>query len=261
MGIHVIPQHDYYLEVSGGTSDSHSVIHKFGYNPLVSTTFVPVSAGGVYRTPQAGSATALRVKAGNANDTSDGSGARTITLEGIDASGDIVTETISTNGASAGTASSASFIRLYRAFVASSGTYATQSAGSHAADVVIENAAGTKNWATINVNDFPKGESEIGAYTVPNGYRAFIKNIFVYVDSNKTATATLFQKQNILETSAPYTAMREVYTAVGINGALTIPRSMPLGPFPANTDIGFMAKTTSSTAAVSINFDILLETI
>jgi len=261
MTSHVIDDADFHLDLVKGTISNYTVLQKFGRNKAVGTSYAPISIGGVYQTPQVSGATQLRVKAGNTNDTANGSGARTIFLQGIDATGALISETISTNGTSNGTASTNSFLRLLRAYVATSGTYGTSAAGSHAADIIIENAAGGTTWATINSENFPKGQTEIGVYIVPLGYRAFIQNIFAYVESTKPATILLFQRENILQTSAPYSAIRLVFDAVGVDGAISLAREIPLGPFPALTDIGFMARVASTTAAVSINFDIILETV
>lgn len=249
---------DFLLDISQGRAGEYSVVHKFGRNMDVGTSFEPICNSGLYRTPQSGSATQLRVKAGNAADASGGAGARAITLVGIDANGDEITETIATNGESAGTASTNSFMRLYRAFVSSSGTYAAQSAGSHVGAITIENSAGTEDWLTISATGFPAGQSEVGAYTVPNGYKAYIKNIFLFVDSSKPATLLLFQRQNILETAAPYSSMRVVFEVDSAGGGISVPRDVPLGPFPANTDIGFMGKVATTAATVTVSFDIIL---
>jgi len=57
----------------GNEIPGYYLIQKFGANPAVGTTFVPVSDGGIYMTPQAAGAKALRIRAGgNANDTADG---------------------------------------------------------------------------------------------------------------------------------------------------------------------------------------------
>ena len=258
MTAHIRPQSTFYLDVSESGQSKYSVVHKFGRNDAVGTSYEPVSVGGIYRTPQVSGATALRVKAGNANDASDGSGARTIFLEGIDENGDLASETISTNGESAGTASTTTFIRLFRAYVATTGTYATASAGSHAASIVIENSAGTEDWLTIDVTGYPRSQSEIAAYTVPNGKEAYIKNIFLYVESTKPTDILFYRRQNILDTSVPYQAARLVYEAIGVDGPIALARDMPIGPFPANTDIGFLAQAANS-AEVSVNFDILLK--
>lgn len=251
-------ENEFYLDIVSGHKSRYSTVAKFGRNDEVGTSFVPIAMGGVYRTPQVGSATALRVKAGNVSDTSDGSGAREITIIGIDENGDQVSEALATAGTSASSNSVNNYIRIYRAFVSASGTYATATTGSHAADLVIENAAGTEDWLTIDSTGFPHGQSEVGAYTVPNGYKAFIKNIHLEVDSAKAADILLFRRTGALDTSAPYNTMRAVQTYTAVSGSVNIPRDIPIGPFVAGEDVGFMGKVTAGTAAVAVDFDIIL---
>lgn len=235
-----------------------SVTHKFGRNTAVSTTFVPIAMGGLYRTPQVGSATALRVKAGNANDTAAGSGAREVTVQGLDETGAVAQESLVTNGASAGTAGSVTFMRVFRAWVSASGTYATQTTGSHAAAVVVENAAGTEDWVTIDATNYPKGQSEIAFYSVPLGWKAYVGSITIGVDTNQAANVAMFQRSGILETAAPYQAMREKLNFGGVVGQLSVEAETLVGPYPELTDLGFMARTTSGTADVDIDFEIIL---
>jgi hypothetical protein len=247
------------LEMASGAFSGLSVIHKFGADQAVGTSFEPITSGGVWPTPQVSGATALRIKAGgNANDTAAGTGAREVTIVGLDETGAEVTEALATAGASASSATTATFVRIYRAYVSSSGTYATASAGSHSADIVIENSAGTADWATINSTPFPMSQSEIGCYSVPLGCTAYISNIVVNVDSTKAATILGFKRENILETAAPYTAMRSFLELGGVSGEEFITPKIPYGPFPALTDIGFMAKLTSGSGEVDVDFEILL---
>lgn len=235
-----------------------TVVHKFGRNSAVGTGFAPVSMGAIYRTPQVGSATRVRVKAGNAADTAAGAGARKIFIQGLTTDGSEVSEELTTAGESAGANSYYSYIRIYRAYVSESGTYATQSAGSHTADIVIENSAGTEDWLTISSTGFPRAQSQIACYSIPLGYEAYIGHQDIYVDSNKTADVVIFQRRNILDTAAPYAAMRTVDEYTGIVGeANSSTRYVPIGPFPELTDIGYMAKAATS-ANISISFDIFL---
>lgn len=259
MALHNIPDADFNIDVARGIHSKFTIIHKFGRNKAVGTTYVPVSIGGVYQTPQVSGATTLRVKAGNVNDTSEGSGARAVTLIGLNASGQEVTETIATNGTSNGTASTNSFLRLYRAYVSSSGTYGTAAAGSHAADIVIENSAGGTTWATIDYGNFPKGQTEIGVYTVPLGYNAYINNVAANVEATKVVSTLLFQRQGILKTAAPYDAVRLISTLTSTEGNTNVSDNIPHGPYPELTDLGFMARVASGTAVVSVEFEAILE--
>lgn len=250
---------DYFVETSAGNTGANAeIIHKFGHNAAVGTSYVPISEGGIYRTPQVGSATTLRVKAGNAADTVDGVGARQVCLQGLDETGTTVTEYLDTAGESASSNTTATFIRLFRAFVSESGTYATQSTSSHVADIVIENSAGTEDWASLKLNNFAESQSVIAAYTVPLGKTAYVSSVFVSVETNKSASLIFFQRQGILKTAAPYDAMRIVLELHGVTNESGVSPKAPLGPFPELTDIGVMAEVVSGTAEVDVDFEIIL---
>jgi len=231
-------------------------IFRFGRNTAIGATYTPVSRSGHYRTPQAGSATTLRLKAGgNANDTAAGSGARQITLVGLDATGNVITETLATAGASASAATTKSFIRLTEAYVSKSGTYASQSAGSHAGNITIENGSGGTDWALIADGTLGKGQAEIGAYTTPLNRSAAVSNITISSDSDKKTNLVMFRRDNILETAAPYSPMTmimEFPQNAGINEIILDP---PLY-FLQLTDFGFLAAVASSTVDVSVSMNI-----
>lgn len=246
-----------YMQSAAGLFRGVSTVHKFG-RAVVGTTFTPIAFGGFYRTPQPSAATALRVKAGNANDAPAGTGARLITIEGIDASGAEVSENIATGGASAGPDSVTQFIRVFRAYVKESGSYATQTQGSHAANVVIENAAGTEDWVTLDSTGFPRGQSEIGVYTVPNGKIAFVRLVTINTEATKDTDVVFFQRQGILKEAPPYDGMRIILGLGGVAGQSSLEPRVPLGPFPAGTDLGFLGKVATSTGTVDVDFEITL---
>jgi hypothetical protein len=249
---------DFLTEVAKGNIAGHSLVHKFGHNTAVGTTFVPVTQGGIYQTPQTGSATTLRIKAGgDANDTAAGTGARQITLQGIDETGAEVTETLATAGASASSATTTTFIRLYRAWVSQSGTYATASAGSHAGTITIENGAGGTDWGEILLNSFPRSQSLIGAYTIPKGYTGFLLGSNGAVDSSKVTDLLFFKREGILETSAPYKAMRLLFEETIENDSFEYKLKSPL-KIGTECDCGFMAKVDTGTANVEVDFELLI---
>lgn len=246
------------LDISRGIGQGVTKNHKFGRNKLVGATFVPIAIGGIYRTPQANAATALRIKAGgSANDTANGSGARSISLTGLNSLGVEISETIATNGASASLPTQQQFIRLYRAFVVDSGTYASAAAGSHATSIVIERAAGGEDWATITDTDFSRSQSQVAAYSVPFNRTAFISSIKISSDADKKVNLILFQRQKILQLVAPYEAMRVVEEYPQIAGVHDIHFNNPLGPFPELTDIGFLGKAASNTADITVSYEII----
>jgi len=251
-----------WLDYSRGLFSGITSIKKFGRNPSVGTTFEPVDIGGIYRTPQSSAATTVRIKSGgNAADTAAGAGARQITLQGTDENFNEVTDTLATAGASASASTTTTFTRIYRAFVSQSGTYATSSTGSHVGDIVVENTAGTQDWLTIESTNFPKGQSEIGAYTVAAGKTGHVKLRNLSIDSGKTIDLAFFSRSNCDETAAPYTAMRAQSVVNGISGGSIEAFGevdIPFGPYVGPTDLGFMARVSAGTASVAVEFEIFI---
>lgn len=248
-----------WLDIARGLVTGLTDTKKFGRNASVGTSYVPITIGGVYNTPQSGSATTLRIKAGgNANDTAAGTGAREITIQGLDENFDFAEETLATAGASASSATTTTFTRVFRAFVSASGTYASASAGSHSASITVENGAGGTDWLTIDATNFPKGQSEISAYSVPRNKTAYVFLDDITNESGKTLDAIFFQRANIDETAAPYTAMRAAVVLKGItSGVVNLSgRQTPLGPFVGPCDIGWLCKVDAGTAEVSAEFEI-----
>ena len=251
---------DYLIEVAKGTIEGASIINKFGQNIAVGTTLVPVTSIGAYNTPQVAGATTLRIKAGgDANDTAAGTGAREITLVGLDETGSILIEALVTAGASASAVTTGTFMRLYTMSVSESGSYANASTSSHAALITVENGAGGTDWGTIDVVDtFAGSRSNIASYSVPLGFTAYMFKWDVSIESTKTVDLLFFKRENILETSAPYTSMQMLFEVAALSDTRDEHTPAPLR-FPALTDIGFMAKvSTTGTAKVVANFSLLL---
>ena len=99
---------------------------------------------------------------------------------------------------------STNLIRLYRWYVSSSGTYATQSAGSHVGDLTIRASGAGAIWSTIPNTPFPSGQSEVGCYTIPTGYTGYLLTKNIFTDTSKTADIFFFKRENADDVSAPY---------------------------------------------------------
>ena len=248
---------DFPLEVAKGNVPSHSVIQKFGRNSAVGSSFVPICLSGFYRTPTTN--TALEVVSTDVDDTFLGAGARTIFYEGLQVQSDslvVVSDVVELDGTTA-VALPDNLIRLYRWYVASSGTYATQSAGSHQGDITIQEAGGGDVWAKIENNGFPRAQSQIGAYTVPTGYTAYVGKISYSVESDKEADILMFKREGVLNTSAPYNAMNLVTEINSATGNYTVEYRTPL-KFEEETDIGFLGKLKANTGPMTVDFEIKL---
>ena len=247
---------DFLMKVERGLVDGYSLVHKFGKNEDVGTSFEPLAIGGVYQTPQVSGATKLRVKAGNTNDDAAGTGARSITLQGLSITGSEQEEDLATGGTSAGANGLLDWLRLPRAFVKESGTYASGSADSMAASVVIEDITGTDDWLTIHKPDIGRGQSQIGLYPIPLGKTALVISYLLTTDSNKAVDFLFFKREGILDIAAPYQARRTIVEEVGVQG--TLPGYFNGGQEISElTDLGWMVKA-AATASVTVDFEILL---
>jgi len=245
------------LDIARGLASGCRSFNKFGRNTSIGSNFTPVTRSGFYRTPQANAAVTLRIKAGgNANDTANGTGAREVTLVGIDANGNQQVEALATAGASASAATSKSFIRLFDAYVSKSGTYATQTTASHAGTIVIENAAGSEDWANITDGSLARGKTEMAVYTTPRDRSAVLKNVTISSDADKKANIVLYKRENILETAAPYTTMVLVTEYPQSSGLIDVVFDPPIF-FPPLTDFGFLANVSASTVDVAVNMNIV----
>lgn len=233
------------------------VVHKFGSNPAVPSgerdiwLWGATSAGNInYPWPTA--AETVRIRAGgNAADTAAGAGARSVTIEGLDENWALASETVATAGASASSATTTTFIRVYRAYVAESGTYGAANTGA----IIIENTSSTNVLAAIQA---ARGQTQISHYTVPDGYTAYLRAAEVSVDgaANKELTIRMYQRRDADNTSSNIRAPRLVHESTGVSGEKVLNwESLP--SFPGKTDLWWTSQGVSGSAA-SVDYDLWL---
>lgn len=257
MTLSILPEftREFYQRVSEGLEPGYSLIHKFGAGDIT-TTFLPITFDNTYKTPT--TATALEFLSDSGDDTSGGSGAREITIIGLNDSWEEVTQILVTDGATP-VALATDLTRLYRWYVSQSGTYATELAGSHAGTMTIRVSGGGATWGTIGISPFPAGQSQIGVYSIPTGKTGYLLSKNVFTDTNKTADIYFFQRPLIDDVSSPFTGtMRLVEREVGVQGGYSLVTVAPKGPFVGPCDLGFMGKVSSGTAEVSVEFELLI---
>ena len=238
------------LEAAKGAVTSLAVTHKFGANAAVGTTAEDIwNVGGVYPWPTA--AETVRIKSGgNAADTAAGVGARAVTIVGLDDSWEEVSEEVATAGASASSATTALFSRVFRAYVSDAGAYTD----NNTAAVDIENTSTAQNLARI---DAGIGESASSVYTVPSGKTAYLTGLQVNVESTKSVDVTLWQRPSADVVAAPFGGKLLVSKLTGVSGQARIDfDSYP--SFAAKTDIWCSGVITSGTAAVEVSYDLIV---
>lgn len=174
------PPYDYNLDIAKGIIPNHSGVNKFGFNGAVGTSFETVwSEGGLY--PWMTAASTLTVESASTNDTSTGTGARTIEVEGLDTNYNVLKETITMNGTTQVT-TTGSFLRVYRAKVLTAG-----SLGKADGKISIKDS-GT---VVAAIDDSYDNQSLMSVYTVPAGYTAYINKVIFSTGKGKETFCSL----------------------------------------------------------------------
>lgn len=247
---------DFLTQVRLGEIDGYSIEDKFGTRLSLSTSLIPITSVGTYQTPT--SAQSLEILSSSGSDTAAGVGAQRVIVIGLSSTGAIQQESVVMNGTTA-VALVNQYIRVFRMYVSSSGTYATLTAGSHVGTITLRGAGGGVSWAEISVHSggLGLGQSQIGCYTVPLGKTAILLSHDYSVDANKAVNLYFFKREDILDVTTPFQPMRLQSVYHGITGGKNTPKlSRP--SFPELTDIGFMGNTTTGTADCSVEFEMLL---
>ena len=243
---------NFLVEVSKGNIPGHSIVHKFGRNDAVSTSWELVSqVSGA--TSFLSAATTVRVKSGgDAADDAAGAGAREVTVQGINDSFVRAEEAIATAGTGASLATATSFLRVDRAFVSAAGTYATP---VNTADIVIENSGGGTDLIHITADE---GQTQYGAYALATGVTAYLLSVFISVDTSKTADFRFFVRENSNDTTPPVSPKRLKLFWDGVSGSIDFAPLSPILFVNGPADIWMEAKGSGAPAEVSVDFELLL---
>lgn len=238
------------IPISAGLVEGYSNIHKFGRNPNVGGAPETIwQNGGVYSYLSAAS-TVYVSAVDDTNDNPTGTGARTVTVQGLDTNYNVVEETLSVNN----TEGSVEFLRVFRAFVATAGSILTN-------DDIIKistGAGGTGTLlATIGIigtgTTFGLGQTQLALYTIPAGKTGYLTNWQVGGGTyNDSITATLLARE-LDGADVPFRT-RDIMDVPG--GFHTRNYNIPYR-FPQKTDIEVRA-IASTGSVVSSSFDIIL---
>ena len=222
------------LQVSRGQIPGHKRLLKFGYNPLINEIEETIwEAGGIYVYPTS----ALILTATSSAGATDSAVA--ITVQGLDANYNEISENIVLSGAGTATTTQ-SFFRVYRAFVT----------GSKALTGIVSFANGGTTYATINSDN----QTLMSLWTVPAGYTAYLEQTDVTVlteANNKFGTVRLV-------TRVPGGVFRTQDLFAAQNSDIVRVYANPL-PIAEKTDIEFRAIGSSANALlhVSATFEIV----
>ncbi len=252
---------DFLLEVKKGNITGHSIIDKFGSSITVTNAgFTVIAHGELYQVPT--TAQSIEFVSDNVGDALNGAGMFECTIHGLDANWGLQTEHVAAH-ATDGTIAVAipgTWLRVFRAHISKSGTYASLTAPSHLGNINIQNAGAGVLWARIINTGIPHGQTQIGAFTVPEGKVAYLGETNISTETNKAVDVFGFNRDNANDVTTPFDGtMRSFTEIIGIEGGQSYASKTWKGPFDRYTDLGYLAKRTSAgTASVSIDFEILL---
>jgi hypothetical protein len=223
----------YGIGVAYGRYPELSGIDKFGYLPTATTSYKTIWDGdNVYTYPSA--ATTMNVVS-SAGATDNGIA---ITIQGLDADYNQVTETVTLGDDSAGgTATTTEFLRVFRAFVAN-GTNITGNVTIQQDSVVY-----AKIFAEMQ-------QTLMAVYTIPAGKRGYLVAANISVEKNQPVIAKLMVRKpgNVLRVQ-------------GIVSTFGVPfqRVWQLPPvIDEKSDIEIRAKA-GATTSIAAGFEIVLE--
>jgi len=153
----------FFLEVAKGNVPGHSLVHKFGRNNRIDIANAEdiANIGGTYNFLT--TASTIDVVSTNVNDTSVGSGARTVTISGLDANYDELVETVPMNGTTIVT-TTGSFLRINTMSVITAGT-----SGENEGDITAIDGSFTIAKIDAGIN-----RTQMAVYTIPNGKTGYL---------------------------------------------------------------------------------------
>ena len=157
------------IPLSAGNLQGYSIVHKFGRNPSIGGAPETIWGGGGVYTYLSSPAVVYCYSSSN-DDGAGEIGARTVTIQGLDANYSAVEDTIVVGGAP----STVQFLRVFRAIVITSG-----SAGTNVGTLSISDAASSGTVLTTidtlgSGTVYGTGQSFSGFYTIPAGKTGYI---------------------------------------------------------------------------------------
>lgn len=238
------PQLPFAVDFSKHFSSGADYISKFGYNATVGTSEEPIWAesGVAYTYPS--TAQTMTLSCANANDTSAGTGVRSVYIEGLDANYAVVSETKATNGQTAVTLTN-QYLRVYRCYAVTAG-----SGGKNAGIIYIGYGnVTTGKPATVQASIAAGANQTLQAlYTVPAGKTGYITDIGIR--SNGKGEVRLYTRQQ----NGLFRIQRNIVITDSVDRTFSIALK-----YPEKTDIEFRGLADSGTNKMSADFVMVLE--
>lgn len=233
---------NFYYDLAAGKLPSYSIVNAFGANHGLSTTDEDLWRPGGTKSYLTTAAT-LEVISDDVNDTAAGTGAREITIYGLDSAFNEIEETVATAGTSASTATTQTFMRVQRIAVTQAGAYGGVNAGN--ITVRVSSGGVTQSYIVLGA-----GISQGSHYTIPRGHKGYIVDMSASVQTTKTVEFFLMIRDRAGDNSAPFSSWHRIFEAEGVEGAAPL---RPLAPIfiDEKTDIRAVGNVSSGTTSIA----------
>lgn len=243
---------DYWFDVSANKIPHDTVVTKFSTNEAVGTTYEEIWDGPTANLTYLTTAATLEAISDSANDAAAGTHARKIIVQGLDSNWDLATEEITMNGLSASTATTTSFIRVFRVYVSEVGAYGNANDGN--ITIRVSSAGATQAYITKEASPaLGHGQTRMCHYTIGRGTQGFISWIDVGFASNKVVNFNLQIRENANNTSSNFKAWRTIFHNHE-SREKNIKSPIILQPY---TDIRAIATVDTGSAEVSLDYQVI----
>ena len=229
---------DWQTQVSRGLVQGASVVNIYGYQPAVTTNYIPIWENATAYTYPV-SAIPMTLYSSSASDTNVA-----ILISGLDASFNQQSETLVLTNGTTGVVTAKNYLRINSISVARS--------PNPVGTIFLSDAGKVNTYAQINlVGTTSAGRSQMNIYTVPNGFTFYLARVNAYVSPNNNANFfanyRTFQTNNVTGASqfiqqAPFTTEYQTLRV--------FPR-----PYTQKTDIQWQCSMSAGTSIVSIGVE------
>lgn len=229
------------LQVARGQIQGHTSFQVFGYNPDLDTSEESVwPDGGVI--PHPTTASVLTIVSTNAADASAGTGARTVFIEGLNASYNVVSETVTLNGTTGvSTTNSYMYVNAFTVLTVGSGE-------SNAGEITAKVGATLYDLIAVGYNNRTTAH-----YCVPAGYSAYMTSgVITAGQASGSTSVTAYLKQH-----GPDGIVRIGAVSTLNNGSVQYDFDPPYR-IPEKNCVGASAIGTAANNSVSAFFNITL---
>jgi len=234
------------LQVSRGQITGHDIEFISGIGTSVGTSITTLwSENTVYT--YLSTAAVMKISSSNANDAAAGTGARTVTIYGLDANYDQINETVTLNGQTAVNTTN-SFLRVFHLAVVTAG-----SGGAAAGTIYAGTGTVTAGVPAVIYGVYTAGNGATACiWTVPAGYTAFITNYSAGYGNTVTAYGTAFL--SIRPFGSVFDTVSQVRVSNGSQGWITF--NYPIA-VEEKSDIEIRANSTTASANVVAEFQLV----